>query len=250
MEISAQICINNIYHLAKEKGIKMGDLERDAKVSAGYFSRVSKKDGIVFPQIETLVRIAEILNVSIDALLKIDFSSVPPELEDLFSFIDKLITEVDENKHLKWEKLPLESITTKNLPGRLNRIVFSQKTREINSSNNTCFPNIEVMYDAIITYTSLFDKTSYRLIDDIFYYYLNKDTTVYLFSYYNENKAKRGIDIVFESNDSLVPVASANESTPNLYYKFKELFTSAYVSSRRVVIDKRAYNIISDYLNK
>ena len=37
-------CLNNIYALAKERGIKIGDLEESAGVSRGYLSRVAKPD--------------------------------------------------------------------------------------------------------------------------------------------------------------------------------------------------------------
>ena len=37
-------CLNNIYALAKERGIKIGDLEESAGVSKGYLSRVAKPD--------------------------------------------------------------------------------------------------------------------------------------------------------------------------------------------------------------
>ena len=62
-------CLNNIYALAKERGIKIGDLEESAGVSRGYLSRVAKPDYQGSPPIEMLDAVAKQLGVGIDYLV-------------------------------------------------------------------------------------------------------------------------------------------------------------------------------------
>ena len=59
-------CLGNIYHLVKERGLKIGDLEDQAGVSIGYLSRLNKDDNKSTPGIEFLLAVAQVLNVSLD----------------------------------------------------------------------------------------------------------------------------------------------------------------------------------------
>ena len=71
-------CLTNIYYLARQKGIKIGDLEAEANVSTGYFSRLNKEDNKTVPSIETLLLVADKLGVSVDALVRRDYATPTP----------------------------------------------------------------------------------------------------------------------------------------------------------------------------
>lgn len=237
MEISAQLCINNIYHLAKEKNIKIGDLEKEAKVSPGYFSRLTKKDVISFPQIETLCVVAQMLNVTLDSLITVDFTKIPEEHSQLFTFIDKLIDEADENKDVVWKKIDLDNINKSTFPNELYKIVFSNAGR-----NNT-------IESKDVRYSSLFTKETLILVRDILWYQIDQGTIVFLFNPFITELSHSGIDMVFSVGGSLVPVCSANQRDSGvLYNKLEELYHAAYVSSRRIVFDKRAQEVILKYI--
>ena len=47
-------CIENIYTIAKEKNIKIGDLEEKAGVSKGYLSRINKEDSSSVPGVDLI----------------------------------------------------------------------------------------------------------------------------------------------------------------------------------------------------
>ena len=63
------VCIDNIYALAKDKGLKIGDMEEKAGASKGYLSRLNKEGNTAVPPIDFLNSIADQLGVSLDFLV-------------------------------------------------------------------------------------------------------------------------------------------------------------------------------------
>ena len=91
MEFNKEQCIANIYALAKEQGVKIGELESAANISVGYLSRLAKENNNALPNIEALVIISDKLNVSLDALVKKDLT-VNNSTESYFiKVVDKLL---------------------------------------------------------------------------------------------------------------------------------------------------------------
>ena len=83
-------CIENIYKIAKEKGIKIGELEEKAGISKGYLSRVTKPDYQGSPSIEVLDSIANQLEVGIDFIVNYSHDALTPNEEFVAKFIDKI----------------------------------------------------------------------------------------------------------------------------------------------------------------
>lgn len=97
--------IKNINSLAILNGINIGDLEIKSGVSVGYFSRLKKNSAQKIP-IEMLIKVSEILGISIDALIKDDIKQKNDRETMLRSFIDKLYNDT-ENGKLYWEPYKL-----------------------------------------------------------------------------------------------------------------------------------------------
>lgn len=89
-EFNKMLCLSNIYHLAKQRNIKIGDLESAAGVSAGYISRLNKPDTKTSPSIEMLAIVADKLDVSLDALLYHDYENLTPTEKYVVDFLEKL----------------------------------------------------------------------------------------------------------------------------------------------------------------
>ena len=51
MEFDKRRCMSAIYAIAKEKGVKIGDLEKEANVSTGYLSKLNKEENTSSPSI-------------------------------------------------------------------------------------------------------------------------------------------------------------------------------------------------------
>lgn len=107
-EFNPQILFKNIDFLIKNENRKIGEVEKEAGVSAGYISRTSK-DGGGKPGIEFIMNIANVLHVSIDTLLNVDISSLTTTEQYLLSFLEKL--EQDTRRDLlSWERFSATSL--------------------------------------------------------------------------------------------------------------------------------------------
>lgn len=90
----------NISYLLAEKGIRVGELEREAGVSKGYIAHTRDTDNK--PSIDFVLRVADKLEVSIDVLLGTNLSTLTPSDEYLLQFVQKLISDTVEDK-LNWK---------------------------------------------------------------------------------------------------------------------------------------------------
>lgn len=96
-------CIANIYQLAKEKNLKLGDLEKKAGVSAGYLSRLNKEESTATLSADFVAAVAELLEVTVDALINNDYTAVTATEMYLLAFIDKLLSRTNADE-LDWKK--------------------------------------------------------------------------------------------------------------------------------------------------
>lgn len=106
-----KICISNIYALAKERNVKIGDLEKEGGMSVGYLSRLSKEDNTSVPSIEFIASAAEQLGVSVESLISHDFTKFTPTESYLMSFLEKLHKDTMTDK-LYWIKQSLMYLNT------------------------------------------------------------------------------------------------------------------------------------------
>lgn len=90
--------IDKIYEIAKNKKLKIGDMEEKAGVSRGYLSRINKSDKSTSPSIEVLASIAQQLGVTIDYLVN-DWGDGLTQTEDMvIDFVDRLKFNTTEGK--------------------------------------------------------------------------------------------------------------------------------------------------------
>jgi len=98
-----RLCIANIYQLAKERGLKIGDIEKSAGVSAGYLSRINKDDNNTVPTIDFVAGVAEALGVTVDAIINNDYTSPTPTEKYILTFVDRLLAQTNADE-LDWKK--------------------------------------------------------------------------------------------------------------------------------------------------
>ncbi|MFA6935530.1 MAG: helix-turn-helix domain-containing protein [Sphaerochaetaceae bacterium] len=73
-QVSASVLYNNVKFAAKQKQMKIGDIEEKAGVSPGYFSRLAGKDDRN-STIDALMNVADLLGVSFELLLTSDLEA-------------------------------------------------------------------------------------------------------------------------------------------------------------------------------
>lgn len=106
-----RLCIANIYQLAKERSIKIGDLEKTAGVSTGYLSRINKEDNSTIPTIDFIAAVAKELGMTVDAIINNDYANPTPTEKYILSFIDRLLAQTNADE-LDWKKETPEQLST------------------------------------------------------------------------------------------------------------------------------------------
>lgn len=107
-EFNKKRMLDNIGFLLNCRGKKVGELETEAGVSPGYISRTSK-DEKAKPGIDFVVKVADVLGVSIDTLLNVDLSAETPTEKYLRDFVAKLKKDTVEDK-LVWKRETAEKL--------------------------------------------------------------------------------------------------------------------------------------------
>lgn len=170
-----KICLANIYYLAKEKNIKIGDLETAAGVSVGYLSRINKEDNETNPSIDFISKVAESLNTGIDTLINVDLSGLTPTERYLISFMEKLKRDTSADK-LDWERSSADSLNRMECDcnGDVYHPLFRYET--FLERGETEYPE-EVSRVVFVSQT--YDCHTH-INDDCFSLKLKNDTTLYL----------------------------------------------------------------------
>ncbi len=94
--------MENIYAAAKDRGIKIGELERFAGLSTGYLSKLSKEGNTAVPGIDSLQLIAEKLGISIDCLLNVNYKNLSADEKYVILFLDRLMLKTEAGR-ITWE---------------------------------------------------------------------------------------------------------------------------------------------------
>ncbi len=109
---------DNVRFLLKDNSsVKIGQIEKEAGVSAGYMSRMEKEGNTSDPSVELVYTAAKLLGVSLDTLLNIDLTALNPTEKYLIEFIQKL--ELDTiSDSLEWNTESAEDLN--RLEGDIN----------------------------------------------------------------------------------------------------------------------------------
>lgn len=167
-----KMLIENIYYLTKQKNIKIGDLENDAKVSTGYFSRLAKDDNSSVPSIETMYIVSQKLDVSLDVLINFDFETLSETEKYILSFLSKLIKETTDNK-IDWFSENYKEIYNN----------WINQGRDLNSGHPLMIVEADINDlndgDRKLKYNSLFTDQTLELNNDV-YWFKSFLTTFYI----------------------------------------------------------------------
>ena len=98
-----QTFLDNVYYLAKKMNVKIGDLENNVKLSAGYLSKLNNEDNKSNPSIELVCRLAKYFGISVDELLFQKHSDMTKDEEEVLSFINGICNSTKAGK-ICWQR--------------------------------------------------------------------------------------------------------------------------------------------------
>lgn len=108
-EFNRQRLMENVNELIKEKGLKVGEVESAIGVSAGYISRLTKKETDSAPSADIVWKLAKYLGVSTDMLIEGDFSKATHNLQYMRNFLLQLKVLTDSNE-LEWNTISVQDV--------------------------------------------------------------------------------------------------------------------------------------------
>lgn len=125
---NSKTLFDNIDFLIKTQNRKIGEVENEAGVSAGYISRTSKDRGSK-PGIDFILNVAKVLHVSVDTLLTVDIASLTPTEKYLLAFLEKLERDTTSDL-LAWERESAESLNdlSTDINGNPEHPLFEYRT--------------------------------------------------------------------------------------------------------------------------
>lgn len=116
LKYNKEAFLSNVSYKIKERGLRIGDVEKEAGLSVGYFSRMkndnSCKSG---PSIDSLVKISNILRVDLTLLVTTELDSLTESETTIYMFIRYLIKQTHEGK-IKWMKKNTSNELLKQFP--------------------------------------------------------------------------------------------------------------------------------------
>lgn len=246
-EFNKMLCLSNIYHLAKSKNIKIGDLESAAGVSAGYISRLNKADTKTSPSIEMLAVVADMLGVSLDALLYHDYESLTPTEKYVVDFLEKLRSKTLSNEEI-WRRETYSRLRRVHQDSRGNpdHPLFDWSNDEGNS-----FPSLE--------YKSYFrEGEKVSVIDDGYILPFNGNQCLYLMKVGvpvemddrgNTMETEYELYLIDSSWDvSIVCHSTWDEDSP-YNQSLADLYTAAADSSKHPILTSNVRMAINNFMD-
>ncbi|MHA6647237.1 helix-turn-helix domain-containing protein [Aerococcus urinae] len=136
MELNSRLLFDNIYYLINKKNIRIGDLETNVGVSTGYISRTSKESNSK-PGIDFILNVSNFLEVSVDTLVKFEFSKATSTEEYLISFFEKIKKDTIQGD-LDWMKHTQDELNHEepDINGYLSHPLMQYKTFMDMGENN------------------------------------------------------------------------------------------------------------------
>lgn len=186
-------CMSAIYAIAREKGVKIGDLEKEAGVSTGYLSKLNKEENTSSPSIELLAAVAGALGVTIDMLVYSEYDGLSSNEKYVLKFLDKLVGDTLSGE-LQWEKETKKQLLNVGCEYSMNDAYADHPLFEaggVPDSGETEFP--EGFHWEAFYYSRFYPDGNTRVAGDGFHALLSpSDAELYIMKVENE-EAHMGI---------------------------------------------------------
>lgn len=242
-------CIETIYALAKQKNIRIGDLEEAGGVSKGYLSRINKEDSTSSPSIELLDSISRQLGVGIDFLVNYSTETLSPNEQFVMQFIDKLMRLTLAGK-VEWLVETSTVLNAENDAEVANPLVSVTK----NFSDDA-----NVWYDCHVYHSAIYEDGGVDVSGACYHASITGGATVYLNSVtYNVPKVgdrysswdyEEGVIEVYLFRDGVQPICSTFYVADELKKAVKDLYSAAASAPSKIALGSRARAAMQSLLN-
>ena len=250
-ELNRAITIRNIVSIAKEKNIKIGDIEQKAGVSAGYLSRLAKDDNKGVLSIDVIYNIANQLETSIDLLVSTDPEILSENENMILGFLDKLMFDT-EHSSIEWKMMPpmIQDATYLVHDNPLFRVGDASAED----------PDGNMHYYEETSYDSRFLPVNCGVVDgDCFHTIIDDSsgTEIYVMKvrqrtnmYCTSSSIENIIEIYFIRGDNVEPIICTVLACEQLEQEIRRLYNTIEAARSHLSIEPRTKGIIERYAKK
>lgn len=240
---NSKLFTDNALFLIRQKNLRIGQVETDAGVSPGFFSKLTK-EGSSKPSIEFAMRVAKILDTSLDLLISIDLTDMGPNESYILKFLSQLVKDTVAGD-LPWRaqtKHQLENVRVKN--GKPSHPLFSTSKRS--EDENGIFYDLPLFNSASFGENTLIADTCYDVE-------MPSDARLFLMSVIGNSSAnavtrKSALEIWMEGTLFGPEYFCSSSSSPAIAKTLDKLYETVTWDNKRPKIDKRIKAITDAYL--
>lgn len=222
-----------------EQNKKIGDVEVEAGMTAGYLSKLQKDEAKNNNILDFVVNVSEILGISVDSLVHVDYSSLTKTEKYFADFIDKLIRETTEGE-LCWDKETMNNLNNYSYQ-------YSHPLFEITERDGGSYEPKKFAYKSLFSLGATLASDCFKVsLNDSTLYLMNVNISpdsfafakeMYFVKYYQGNETSEVIKVCQIKNGSpLDKIAN-------------DLVMAAKESSNHIKLDNNAKSIIDDFMN-
>lgn len=233
MIFNAESFWDNIYKIIKEQGKKIGEVEKSLHVSKGHLSRQSKDKSS--PDIKLVLELANILEVHFSELLIYPQASLTANEKHLMKFLDKVISDT-ENDKINWHpETPNESYPLVSKRGNKNVHIDSKFSPECDVK---LLGNIYTGYVERIEQEIVIFKCRRELPKDVY-----GDLKIIL-----NNMINQYFEMYFVNGKDIVPICTTPELCREIVEKVEILYSMARQYCSSLSLNDEAKTIMSEFL--
>lgn len=247
-EFSRSRLLSNITYLTKEKNIKVGDLEAEAGVSTGYFSRLKQNDNTTLPNIEVIAAVAKKLGVTIDGLVNNQFDSLTASERYLVDFLGKVLSDT-ESSEVAWERESTRSMvgsgTTED--GELVNPFFRIEDECVGFIDFDTPRHEEVLYFN----SSYHDDENVKLTKNEGFHATLNGNEFWLFDITieeTENGSVKELELYLKKGKQVYPVCHTNDHCASINDLLFSLYLAAIASSKKPKVNATVKAVIDLYM--
>ena len=244
-------CIENIYAIAKKRGIKIGELEEKAGVSKGYLSRINKDENNAVPSIELLDSISRQLKVGIDYLVNFSDKELSPNEQFVYQFVDGLMQKTISGK-LEWLYETQSVLDADNNASVKNPLVSITKLYA---------EDVDVWYDTHVYHSTIYGDGWVKVAGNCYYTEISTNNGLTSSSVYL-NKVRysiqdRGlimdeataIEVYLLSDGDINPICSTYYVTETLSTAIKNLYDAVVSVPSRIALDPQVRKTMKAFID-
>lgn len=240
-EFDKSIMFNNINFLIKEKGKKIGEVEKEAGVSPGYISRASKDENSM-PGLEFVIKVAHILQFSIDTLISVRLDKFTPTERYIISFLDKMISDTKQDK-IDWNKEDMW-----HLREGLEHDVNGKCKHPLIKYVNIFEPRSAVEVEGDIFESKTFGLDTV-ISGDCFNMSMNERMILYIMNIACAPTDEAAIEITIKAPGIEPTYIASTEDIGEIGNRVNELYKIISESMKHIKINENIKNAINDYMD-